>query len=114
MARVPKRKIRIRRGDTYTHTVTEYDDTGALSNLAGNTFLIQMRSDSESPIVVATFTTTMIDPANGEWEFSLTSTQTAALELGPYYYDVQRTYADGSVHTRFEGEAEVEADISRA
>jgi hypothetical protein len=114
MARVPKRKIRIRRGDTYTHTVTEYDDTGALSNLAGNTFLIQIRSDSESATVVATFTTTIINAASGSWEFSLTSTQTAALPIGLYFYDVQRTYSDGTVHTRFEGEAEVEADISRA
>ena len=114
MARVPKRKIRIRRGDTYTHTVTEYDDTGALSNLVGSTFLIQIRSDSESDTVIATFTTTLVDAANGVCEFSLTSTQTAALAVGSYYYDVQRTYADGSVHTRFEGEAEVEADISRA
>ena len=58
MARVPKRKIRIRRGDTYTHTVTEYDDTGSLSNLVGNTFLSQIRPDSESDTVIATFTTT--------------------------------------------------------
>jgi hypothetical protein len=114
MARVPKRKIRIRRGDTYTHTVTEYDDAGVLSNLTDNTFLIQIRPDSESSTVVATFTVTLLDPANGSWEFSLTATQTAALPVGLYYYDVQRTYSDGTVHTRFEGEAEVEADISRA
>ena len=114
MARVPKRKIRIRRGDTYTHTVTEYDDTGALSNLTGNTFLIQIRSDSESSAVIATFTVTLVNPVNGVWEFSLTSTQTAAIPLGLYFYDVQRTYSDGSVYTRFEGEVEVEADISRA
>lgn len=114
MARVPKRKIRIRRGDTYTHTVTEYDDTGALSNLTGNTFLIQMRSDPESNVVVATFSVTLVDPVNGSWEFSLTSTQTAAIPLGVYFYDVQRTYSDGLVYTRFEGEVEVESDISRA
>jgi hypothetical protein len=114
MARVPKRNIRIRRGDTYTHTVTEYDDTGTLSNLTGNTFLIQMRSDSESATVVATFTIALVDPTNGSWEFSLTATQTAAIPLGVYFYDVQRTYSDGTVHTRFEGEVEVEADISRA
>lgn len=114
MARVPKRKIRIRRGDTYTHAVTEYDDDGTLSDLTGNTFLIQIRSDSESATVVATFTTTIINAAQGSWEFSLTATQTAALPVGVYFYDVQRTYSDGSVHTRFEGEAEVEADISRA
>ena len=114
MARVPKRKIRIRRGDTYTHTVTEYDDAGVLSNLEGNTFLIQIRPDSESSTVVATFTVNLIDAVNGNWEFSLTATETSAIPLGLYFYDVQRTYSDGSVHTRFEGEVEVEADISRA
>ena len=114
MARVPKRKIRIRRGDTYTHAVTEYDDDGTLSNLTGSTFLVQMRSDSESDTVVAQFTTALVDAANGEWQFSLTASQTADLDLGIYFYDVQRTYADGAVHTRFEGEAVVEADVSRA
>ena len=114
MARVPKRKIRIRRGDTYTHSVVEYNDDGTFSNLEGNTFLIQMRSDPESNVVVATFSVTLVDPVNGSWQFSLTSTQTALLDVGIYFYDVQRTYTDGSVHTRFEGEVEVEADISRA
>jgi hypothetical protein len=113
MPRIPKRKIRIRRGDTYVHSVVEYNDDGTFSNLTGNTFLIQMRTDSESSSVVATFTTTIVNAVNGAWEFSLTATQTAAIPLGVYYYDVQRTYADGSIHTRFQGEAEVEADISR-
>lgn len=112
--RVPKRKIRIRRGDTYTHLVTEYEDDGTLSNLTGSTFLVQLRTDPDATTVVIQFTTTITDAANGEWQFSLTSTQTANLTVGVYYYDVQRTYSDGSVHTRFEGEAEVEADVSRA
>ena len=113
MARIPKRKIRIRRGDTYVHSVVEYNDDGTLSDLTGNTFLIQMRSDSESSTVVATFTTLITSAINGAWQFSLTATQTAAIDVGVYYYDVQRTYSDGSIHTRFQGEAEVEADISR-
>ena len=113
MARIPKRKIRIRRGDTYVHSVVEYNDDGTFSNLTGSTFLIQMRSDSESSVVVATFTTTILNALNGAWQFSLTATQTAAINVGVYYYDVQRTYSDGSIHTRFEGEVEVEADISR-
>lgn len=114
MARVPKRKIRIRRGDTYTHSVTEYEDDGTLSNLTGSTFLVQLRTDPDASTYVIQFTTALTDAVNGEWEFSLTSTQTADLDTGVYFYDVQRTYSDGTVHTRFEGEAVVEADISRA
>lgn len=114
MARVPKRKIRIRRGDTYTHNVTEYDDDGTLSDLTGNTFLVQIRTDPDATSTVAQFTTTLLDAVNGEWEFSLTATQTAALDPGIFFYDVQRTYSDGAVHTRFEGEVEVEVDVSRA
>ena len=114
MARVPKRKIRIRRGDTYTHSVTEYEDDGTLSDLTGSTFLVQLRTDPDASTYVIQFTTALTDAANGEWEFTLTSTQTAGLDVGVYFYDVQRTYADGTVHTRFEGEAVVEADISRA
>lgn len=114
MSRVPHRKIIIRKGDTYSHLVTEYDDTGALSNLTGSSFLVQLKLDPVDSTPVVTFTCTILDAANGEWQFSLTPNQTAALNEGVYFYDVQRTYSDGSVHTRFEGEAEVELDVSRA
>jgi len=114
MSRIPKRKIVIRKGDTYTHAVTEYDETGALSNLTGSTFLVQLKVDPEDTTPVVTFTSTVLNAANGEWQFALTPAQTTALEPGVYYYDVQRTYSDGQVHTRFEGEAEVELDVSRA
>lgn len=114
MSRVPKRKIVIRKGDTYTHQVTEYNDDGTLANLTGSTFLVQLKEDPTDTTPVVTFTTTIINAAQGAWEFSLTPTQTAALNEGVYVYDVQRTYSDGAVHTRFAGEAEVELDVSRA
>jgi len=114
MSRVPKRKIIIRRGDTYTHLVTEYQDDGTPSNLTGSTFLVQLKLDPTDATPAVQFTTTIINAATGEWQFSLTPVQTAALEPGLYFYDVQRTYSDGVVNTRFEGEAEVELDVSRA
>ena len=114
MARIPKRKIRIRRGDTYTHLVTEYDVDGNPDNLTGSSFLVQMRPSPESTTVTAQFTTTIVNAATGEWDFSLTSTQTNALVAGQYYYDVQRTYANATVHTRFQGDIVVENDISHA
>ena len=114
MARVPKRKIRIRRGDTYTHLVTEYDSDGNLDDLTGSTFLVQLRETAESASPTISFTTTVIDAAAGEWEFSLTATQTNSLVAGSYFYDVQRTWPDNTVHTRFQGEAVVENDISHA
>jgi hypothetical protein len=114
VARVPKRKIKIRRGDTYTHLVTEYDSDGALDNLTNSTFLVQLRETPEAADVVVQFTTNLVDAPNGEWEFSLTATQTTALTAGIYSYDVQRTWPDGTVHTRFQGEAVVEDDVSHA
>jgi hypothetical protein len=114
VARVPKRKIRIRRGDTYTHLVTEYDVDGNVENLTGSSFLVQMRPDPDSTTVTVQFTTEIVDAVNGEWQFSLTSTQTSALTAGVYFYDVQRTYSGGQVHTRFQGDVVVENDISHA
>lgn len=114
MARIPKRKIRIRRGDTYTHLVTEYDVDGVPENLTGSSFLVQMRPDPDSATVTAQFTTTILDAAVGEWQFSLTANQTAAIPAGQYFYDVQRTYSDNTVHTRFQGDVVVENDISHA
>lgn len=114
MSRIPKRKIIIRRGDSYSHVVTEYNDDGSFSNLTGSTFLVQLKEDPTDTIPVVTFTSTILNAAQGSWQFTLTATQTAALEPGLYVYDVQRTYSDGSVHTRFEGEADVQQDVSRA
>ena len=114
MSRVPKLKIIIRRGDTYTHLVTEFQDDGTPSDLTGSTFLVQLKLDPTDATPAVQFTTTVIDAAAGEWQFSLTPVQTAALDEGLYFYDVQRTYADGVVSTRFEGEAEVQLDVSRA
>lgn len=114
MSRIPKRKINIRRGDSYSHVVTEYADDGSLSDLTGSTFLVQLKTDPTDTTPVVTFTTTILNAAQGSWEFSLTSTQTAAILPGYYVYDVQRTYPDGTVHTRFEGEADVQQDVSRA
>lgn len=114
MSRIPRRKIVIRKGDTYTHAVTEYDETGARSNLTGSTFLVQLKSDPADTVPVVTFTSTVLNAAQGEWQFSLTPAQTTDLDEGVFFYDVQRTYSDGQVHTRFEGEAQVELDVSRA
>lgn len=114
MARVPKRKIRIRRGDTYTHLVTEYDSDGNLDDLTGSSFLVQLRETPEATSALITFTTEFIDEENGEWQFSLSSTQTSSLTAGLYFYDVQRTWPDATVHTRFQGEAVVEDDVSHA
>jgi len=114
VARIPKRKIRIRRGDTYTHLVTEYDVDGNPESLTGSSFLVQMRPDPDSSTVTVQFTTQILDSAAGEWQFSLTAAQTNALPAGLYYYDVQRTYSDSTVHTRFQGDVVVENDISHA
>jgi hypothetical protein len=114
MSRIPKRKIVIRKGDTYTHAVTEFDDNGVASDLTGSTFLVQLKLDPADTTPVVTFTSTLLNAVQGQWQFSLTPVQTTALNEGVYFYDVQRTYSDGAVHTRFEGEAEVELDVSRA
>ena len=111
---IPKRKLRIRRGDTYTHQVTETQDDGSPANLTGATYLVQMRSDPDDAAYVAQFATTILNAATGEWKFSLTSTQTAGLEPGLYFYDVQKTHSDGFVQTLFEGEVIVDWDVSRA
>ncbi len=109
MSRVPKRKIVIRRGDTYTHGVTETNN-----DLTGSSFLVQLKTDPTDTVPVVTFTSTILDAVQGKWQFSLTAVQTAAIPVGSYVYDVQRTFSDGSVRTRFQGEAEVEQDVSRA
>lgn len=76
--------------------------------------MVQIRADEDSDTVLAQFATLILNAEGGEWEFSLTPAQTTNLEAGVYFYDVQRTYPGDTVHTRFQGEAIVENDISHA
>jgi hypothetical protein len=105
--------ISLRQGDTYDETYTVVDTL-----LTGYTALMQIRdssgvvrvtcSSADATLLIAVGATdTVLTPV-------ITAVQTAALNSGVYYYDLQVTAPNGSVKTLLAGTVTVDADVTRA
>lgn len=109
-----KVSIAMTRGDSESLTVDCYekDDSGKLTPLPFNTgdaVYFTVREDAEGPVAMQKAVT---DFPDGKAVIALDHEDTAAMEFGDYVYDVQVTWADGTVKTlivpsRFRLEEEV-------
>lgn len=105
--------IVIRRGDTYRLEVTARVKNGAVINLTGYTFLGHVRSIAG--VLLAAFTITATDAANGVFEVVLSAATTAALDTTTHAlgrYDIQWTTGAGDVRTVMKGNVIFESDES--
>jgi len=87
-------------------------NTNAAKDLSGHGVSSQMRKHA-SAVGVTTFTTTIVNAANGQIRIGLTTTQTAALDPGRYVYDVMLTAPDNSVTRVIEGMSLVRQGVTR-
>lgn len=98
------RPLSITRGDTasFSFSFVEASGSGVVpTNIAGRTYAAQIRDGAG--VLVATFTATPADAANGLLVLTLTSIQTAALVAGAtYWWDLQETVG-AEVTTMFVG-----------
>jgi len=68
------------------------DSTGTIVNLTGYTAAAKYKENYQTPDSQAVaFTTTITNPVGGEISIALSPTQTAAIEIGKYVYDVSIT-----------------------
>ncbi len=118
--KLKSRDIEIRRGDTFseTHTLSLKSASGTLTpiDITGYTFLGQIRESSESADVLATFTITITDAEEGEFEVVLSAATTAALEtvtMAVATYNIQYTTPAGVVKTIDRGMVTFESDTAR-
>lgn len=86
-----KLDIDIAQGETWVLTVTLAEDDGTAIDISGGSGQCQIRTQPGGQ-VLASPTVTVTDGAAGEFELSLTYTQTAALAFSTAYYDVALTY----------------------
>lgn len=90
MAKIPQRPIEIVRGDTYSHEIRVKDSAGTSPvNITGRTYTAQIRPAQDSATLLASFTCTITDGANGILTLSLAAVTTAAIAADHAYYDVQ-------------------------
>ena len=84
------------KGDTFRRTCTFRNKTsGVPVNLTGATIIGKAGGQD--------LTCSLVNAAQGEFKFELSSTQTSNLVVGINKIEVQVTYSDGTVQTLFTG-----------
>lgn len=92
---------------------------GSPKNLTGYSAAAQLRETfSTSDSNAVTFSSIVSDPATaGIVTLSLTNAQTAAMEAGRYYYDVEISYYDSDsnqvIERILEGQAKITPNVTR-
>ena len=112
MAQPADQDLIITRGDTETLVVTITTDGSTPVNITGRTYASQIRTQQDSTTIKASFTCTVTNGAAGEVTCVLSSTSSAALSAGLYFWDLQET-ASGTVSTILAGNITVLADVTR-
>ena len=79
------------------------DINGNPKNLSNYSAAAQMKRNYNSDSAdTTTFSAAITNPLRGELTLTLTNTQTAALKVGSYVYDVEISYQDSSSNTIIE------------
>lgn len=112
MAAPVTQDLTITRGDTETVVLTSTTDGTTPIDVTGRTYTAQLRTSPDIAIVAASFTCAVTDGANGEVTCTLSATNSALLDPGYYYWDLQEN-ASGVITTILSGNVTVLADVTR-
>lgn len=100
-------------GATFSRMLTLKDDSGTVVDLTGNTFAGQIRTSALSGTIAGTFTFTIVNASGGQFNWKMTSTNTALLPAQQCVYDVEMTQADGDVIRLLEGFVNIKSNVTR-
>lgn len=106
-----ERDINIYVGDTYAHELRIRNSSNTAINISSRTYSGKMKVARASSDVVATFTASITDGANGIVLFSLSSSSTSNIASGTYYYDFQEDNG-GIITTLITGKALVKGQVT--
>jgi hypothetical protein len=104
-------------GADYSYGITLKDGAGAAIDLTNATMASQIRRTQASSEVLASFTVTITNAAQGKATLALSAASTATLPATPtdsyWKHDVLLTRADGVKIRILEGDVEVDAAVTR-
>jgi hypothetical protein len=112
MAAPATQDLTITRGDTETIVVTLTTDGTTAIDVTGRTYTAQLRSTPDISVISASFTCTVTNGAAGEVTCVMSSTASAELSPGFFYWDLQEN-ASGTISTVLAGTVTVLADVTR-
>ena len=108
-----KYDLTIDQGSSFALDMTVQEDNAA-KNLTGYSVRAQLRPTQTSSTLTATFTGTVVNATDGEIQISLTATESAAINPGKYFYDVEIYTASDAIVTRLiQGSAVVTPEVTR-
>lgn len=98
-----KHNITIEQGTTFLLTITLQDGTGVPIDITGCVVagMVRLRYGADQPL--ATFTCTLVNPAQGVFTVGLTDAQTAALDFERGVYDIEIAYPSGTKSRLMQG-----------
>lgn len=101
-------------GSTFQWDITVYDTDGTNPlDLSGYTVRSQLRKRYSDVAAAATFTITYPNAVKGVVRLSLTAVETAALDKGRYFYDVELVDGTGKVVKLYKGNFIVYAEATK-
>lgn len=102
--------IKVNQGADWTFIVRFLSSDGTTPiNLTGCSALLTLKRYYEDPSPLEA-DTTITEPLNGQITARLTRDQTSSMELVGWVYDLDVTYAEGTVLREMQGEVYVSAD----
>jgi hypothetical protein len=110
-----KLNITIEQGATFSRTISLTDEDGVAIDLTGASVAGQIRKDYTSDTAY-NFTLTITDEPGGEitWVLSAATSQDMPVsETDRYVYDVEVTYADGTIERILEGNVKLTPEVTR-
>lgn len=112
MAQPADQDLIITRGDTETLVVVLTTDGTLPIDITGRTYTSQIRTQQDSTTIKATFTCTVTNGPAGQVTIILSSTASALLSAGLYFWDLQEN-ASSVISTVLSGNVTVLADVTR-
>jgi len=103
------------RGDDWTIKYTMTDESGTPIDITGNTYWVTLkanRTDSDPGAAQVSVVASGTNATNGIVIVAISSTVTATITPGTYFYDLQEVDTLGNVYTLLLGRVKVERDIT--
>lgn len=107
-------ELYIDQGSDFSTTINLNDDnTNLPQNVFGYSVSSTLRRSLLSPNASGYLSCSVYDPANGEFLITLSSSNTANLRPGPYFFDVKVTDSTSTVTRLIEGVIYITPSITR-
>jgi hypothetical protein len=110
---MPYAELTVDQGTTFETSIDLVGDDGASINIAGYSFLGQIRKSYYSANATANLTLTVLSNTSGNLIMSLDAATTANIKAGRYLYDVKMTDTSNVTTRVVEGVITVTPQVSR-